>query len=80
MPNDQFGRPVKVGDQVTIKGEVVKVSDDPNFLNCTVKLAHTLPPTNSEVNLTLNTAQLELEKAAPPPIQPRETTVREKVK
>ena len=59
MPNDQYGRPISVGDTVTIKGEVIKVLDDPNFLNCTVKLAALLPPSGTETTVQLNTAQLE---------------------
>ena len=59
MPNDQFGRPVSVGDTVTIKGEVVKVLDDPNYINCTVKLAQQMPPAGTETTLQLNTAQVE---------------------
>jgi len=59
MPNDQFGRPISVGDTVTIKGEVTRVLDDPNFINCTVKLAQQMPPSGTQVNLELNTAQLE---------------------
>jgi hypothetical protein len=64
MPNDQFGRPISVGDTVIIKGEVTKVLDDPNFINCTVKLAQQMPPAGTEVNLQLNTAQLEKEGGA----------------
>ena len=59
MPHDQFGRDISVGDTVTIKGEVVKVLDDPNYLNCTVKLAKQMPPTGTDTTLQLNTAQLE---------------------
>ena len=75
MPNDQFGRPVAVGDTVIIKGEVTKVLEDLNFVNCTVKLAQQLPPTGAETNLQLNTVQVEKAggpkkeqpPAAPPP-------------
>src|SRR5215831_7621061 len=59
MPNDQFGRPVSVGDTVTIKGEVVTVLDNPNYVNCTVKLAQQMPPAGTETNVQLNTAQVE---------------------
>jgi hypothetical protein len=59
MPNDQFGRSISVGDTVIIKGEVTKVLEDPNFVNCTVKLAQQMPPAGTETNLQLNTAQLE---------------------
>ena len=48
-----------MGDAVTIKGEVTQVSEDPNFVNCTVKLMQTMPPSGAEINLPLNTAQLE---------------------
>jgi len=84
MPNDQFGRPVKVGDKVIIKAEVLKVSDDPNFLNCTVKLAQQMPPGGTETQMQLNTAQMENQSAGqeggakppqkppqPPPPQPQ---------
>lgn len=59
MPNDQFGRPVAVGDTVTLVGEVTKVLEDPNFVNCTVKLQKPMPPSGTETNLQLNTVQLE---------------------
>lgn len=74
MPNDQFGRPVSVGDTVTIKGEVVKVLEDPNYINCTVKLAQQMPPAGTETTVQLNTAQLEKaggsKSEAPSPLQP----------
>lgn len=59
MPLDQFGNQISVGDTVTIKGEVVKVLEDPNYINCTVKLAQNMPPSGAETNLQLNTAQVE---------------------
>jgi len=59
MPNDQYGRPIAVGDTVVIKGEVVKVLDDPNFVNCTVRLSQQMPPSGTEINVQLNTAQVE---------------------
>jgi hypothetical protein len=59
MPNDSFGRPVSVGDTVVIKGEVTKVLDNPNYINCTVKLAKPMPPSGAEMNIELNTAQVE---------------------
>lgn len=59
MPHDQFGRDISVGDTVVMKGEVVKVLDDPNYLNCTVRLAQQMPPTGADTTLQLNTAQLE---------------------
>ena len=58
MPNDQFGRPIAVGDTVTMTGEVTKVVEDPNFVNCTVNLQQSMPPSGTETNLQLNTAQL----------------------
>ena len=58
MPNDQFGRPVAVGDTVTLVGEVTKLSPDPNYVNCTVKLQKPMPPAGTETNLQVNTAQL----------------------
>jgi len=65
MPNDQFGRPISVGDTVIIKGEVTKVLDDPNFVNCTVTLSKQMPPSGTEVNVQLNTAQLEKQGDGP---------------
>lgn len=47
-----------------IKGAVIHVADDPNFLNCTVQLAQHMPPGGSETEIRLNTVQLELEKSA----------------
>lgn len=44
---------------MTIKGEVTKLIEDPNFVNCTVKLTQTMPPSGTEVNLQLNSAQVE---------------------
>src|SRR5215471_2518006 len=67
MPNDQFGRPVAVGDKVLIKGSLVAVEDNPNYLNCTVKLEQAMPPSGAETQLKLNTVQLE--KAGPPKAQ-----------
>jgi hypothetical protein len=76
MPNDQYGRPVAVGDTVTIKGSLVHVSPDPNFLNCTVKLAVLLPPSGTETTLQLNTAQLEKASGGTPPKPPNEGPIR----
>lgn len=59
MPNDQFGRPVSVGDTVTLVGEVTKILEDPGYINCTVKLQHPMPPSGSETNILVNTVQLE---------------------
>jgi hypothetical protein len=58
MANDQFGRPLVAGDTVTIQGQVVKVLDDPNYINCTVQLAQLMPPAGTQVNVQLNTAQV----------------------
>ena len=74
MPNDQFGRPVSVGDTVTLKGEVVKVLDDPNYLNCTVKLAAPMPPSGAQTNLQVNTTQLEVAGGAAKPLASKSTT------
>lgn len=35
------------------------VLEDPNFVNCTVKLQKTMPPSGTETNLQLNTVQVE---------------------
>jgi len=48
-----------VGDTVIIKGEVVKVLDDPGYINCTVKLTQQMPPSGAETMVQCNTAQLE---------------------
>jgi hypothetical protein len=66
MPNDVFGRPVKVDDPVTIRGQVIEVIENPNYLNCKVKLNFALPPSGAETTFELNTAQLELETAGNP--------------
>lgn len=67
MPNDQFGRPVKVGDPVTLKGKVTKVTEEPNYINCTVQLDIPMPPAGTEVSINLNTAQLEDDAPAASP-------------
>lgn len=59
MPNDQFGRPVSVGDTVTLVGEVTKVLEDPGYINCTVKLKQSMPPSGTETNIQVNTVQVE---------------------
>lgn len=59
MPNDQYGRPVKVGDSVIIRGTVETVDENPNYINCTVKLDEPMPPSGAEVKVQLNSAQVE---------------------
>lgn len=49
-----------------IKGSLIHVKDDSNYLNCTVKLAQPMPPSGAEIELTLNTVQLEKLSAEPP--------------
>lgn len=66
MPNDLYGRPIAVGDTVTLKGEVVKVLDDPGYINCTVKLAHPMPPSGAEVSVQCNSAQVEKQGGGEP--------------
>lgn len=44
---------------MTIKGEITKLIEDPNFVNCTVKLAQPMPPSGAETTFQLNTAQVE---------------------
>jgi len=61
---------VAVGDKVLIKDSLVAVEDNPNYLNCTVKLEQAMPPSGAETQLKLNTVQLE--KAGPPKAQPLE--------
>jgi hypothetical protein len=72
MPKDQFGRPIHEGDAVIIKGTVASLTDDPNFLNCTVKLNEPQPPGNRETKLQLNTAQLERDMEVSPMPQEQE--------
>lgn len=66
MPNDVFGKPVSVGDAVIIKGTVESVTEDPNYVNCTVLLDEQMPPSGAEVRIQVNTAQLEDETSAQP--------------
>lgn len=66
MPNDVFGRPVSVGDMVTVKGTVESVTEDPNYVNCTVLLVEQMPPSGAEVRIQVNTAQLEDQTSAQP--------------
>lgn len=85
MPNDQFGKPVHVGDPVIIKGVVESVEESPNYVNCTVLLDERMPPSGAEVRVQLNTAQLDDQatgmqqnsgEAAPPrnkPFEPKPT-------
>jgi len=69
MPNDQSGRAVNVGDVVSLKGTVQTITDDPNYINCTVLVEQLMPPTGIPTTLQLNTTQVALEKpaAVPPP-------------
>ena len=78
MGHDQYGRPVAVGDTVVIKGEVIHVLDDPNFINCTVKLAQQMPPSGAETTVQCNTAQLEKQGggAKKPPSPPMHEPVK----
>lgn len=54
-----------VGDTVTIKGKLTAVSENPNYLNCTVQLDQQLPPSGSEMTIQLNTQQLVKDEEAP---------------
>lgn len=65
MPNDQFGKPVHVGDPVIIKGVVESVEENPNYINCTVLLDEQMPPSGAEVRVQLNTAQLDDQATGP---------------
>lgn len=59
MPNDANGKPLEVGDRVTIPATVTTVKDDLNYVNCTVELEHPLPPTGAKISQSLNSQQLE---------------------
>jgi|SRR5215475_2454896 len=58
MLNDQYGRQVSVGDTVTIQGSLVDLLDDPNYINCTVLLDRSMPPSGIETRVDLNTQQV----------------------
>lgn len=59
MPlRDKHGSLVKVGDVVTFEGTVESIVDDPNYVNCTVLLTETMPPSGAQVRVKCNTAQL----------------------
>lgn len=56
-----------VGDAVTIKGKLTAVSENPNYLNCSVLLDQQLPPSGSEMTINLNTQQLVKDEEASAP-------------
>lgn len=63
--NDQFGREVGVGDQVSLKGTVVGVNDlSPYYLNCWVELDGQMPPSGAQIRVGLNTQMVEMTKSA----------------
>lgn len=65
--NDQYGRPVSVGDTVSLKGSVVDLLDDPNYINCTVLLSQQMPPSGMQLRIDLNTQQVVKEGPSEPP-------------
>ena len=67
MPLDQNGEPLAVGDRVTIPATIKSVTEDPNFVNCTVELEYRLPPTNSVTTESLNSRQVEKFMGPPTP-------------
>lgn len=60
MANDQFGREVAVGTNVYLTGTVTSLTGGNDFINCTVTLDNTMPPSGAETELSVNTAQLVL--------------------
>ena len=44
---------------MTMKGQVTKVIDDPGYINCTVQLAQPMPPSGTQVNVQVNSVQVE---------------------
>lgn len=74
MLNDLYGRPLAVGDAVCIKGCVISLSEDVDFINCVIKLDEPMPPSGAEVKVQLNSRQIEKasgEEAANPAIRPK---------
>lgn len=69
--NDQYGRPVFVGDTVTIKGSLIDLLDDPDYINCTVLLDQQMPPSGTQVRIDLNTQQVVKEGPGEPPPMPQ---------
>lgn len=67
MLHDQNGSPVWQGDTVIIKGHVIDVIEDPNYLNCTVQLDQQLPPSGAQMKIDLNTQQVVKQGPADPP-------------
>lgn len=64
---DQYGRPVFLGDTVTLKGQITDIIENPNYINCTVRLDQPMPPSGAPFSLFLNTAQLVKDGPADPP-------------
>lgn len=63
--NDQFGREVGPGDQVSLKGTVVGVNDlSPYYLNCWVQLDQPMPPSGAQIHVGVNTQMVEMTKSA----------------
>ena len=70
--NDQYGRPVALGDQVTLQGTIVDLTEDPNYANCSVRLTQQMPPSGTETRINLNTQQVTKGQgsSSPKPPQP----------
>jgi hypothetical protein len=66
MQHDQYGRPLAVGDAVTVKGSLVSITDEPNYINCEVKLDQPMPPSGAEVKIQINTKQVVKDVPASP--------------
>ena len=63
--NDQFGREVGGGDEVSMKGTIVGVNDfSPFYLNCWVELDGEMPPSGAKVKVGLNTQMVEMTKSS----------------
>ena len=62
-----MGSPVWKGDTVIIKGKVIDIAEDPNYLNCTVQLDQQLPPSGAQMKIDLNTQQVVKQGPGQPP-------------
>lgn len=57
MPHDRNGEEIKVGDRVLIEAEVVSITMEANYCNCTVKTVCPMPPYEDGTTITLNAKQ-----------------------
>ena len=63
MPHDRKGKPLKVGDRVTVSCVITDLQTGTDYCNITLKTNEVMFPGNDKTTLTLNTHQVDKEES-----------------